>query len=63
LELVELWRAAERLIRNYGMSAEEECDARIAYHQMQRDDVEAHKWRLIKGLVQRLRNGEPAPPG
>jgi hypothetical protein len=61
MELLELWKVAERVIREYGISAEEECAARAAYHQMQRDDAQAHKWRIIKELVERLRNGERAP--
>ena len=62
VELLDLWRAAERMIREYGPSAEEECEARAGYHQMQHDEPEALRWRLIKGLVERLRKGDSAPP-
>jgi hypothetical protein len=63
LDLIEHWQTAARLLRQYGNSAEEECAARASYHQMQRDEAEAHRWRLIKGLVERLRKGERAPLG
>lgn len=58
---VGIWETAERMLREYGAGAEEECDSRASYHQMQGDPAAAEDWRQAKSLIQRLRCGERPP--
>jgi hypothetical protein len=55
------WRSAERMLREYGERAEEECAARADYHALQDDKAEAGKWTVVGQAVQRLRQGEKPP--
>lgn len=57
------WQMAERMLREYGTAAEEECASRASYHEMQGDRTAAEGWRRARELIVRLRRGErpPAP--
>jgi hypothetical protein len=54
-------QAAERMLREYGAGAEEECAYRASYHQMQGDLAVAEGWRQTRTLIARLRRGESPP--
>lgn len=56
------WETAADLIRQYRDNAENECEARASYHELQRDDLEAIKWRFTRQLILRIRRGEKPPP-
>jgi hypothetical protein len=58
---VGVWEAAERMMREYGLAAEDECEARASYHEMQGDPAVAEGWRRTKTLIRRLRCGERPP--
>jgi hypothetical protein len=47
---------AQRLLREYGKVAEDECDARISYYEMLGHGGESAMWREIKEAVVRLRD-------
>jgi hypothetical protein len=49
------WKAAQRLLREYGDKAEAECDARADFHKMEGDEATAEQWRKLKGDVATLR--------
>jgi plasmid stabilization system protein ParE len=49
---------ARRLLREYGDRAEEECDSRASYHEMQGDEDAAEQWRRLRTAVQLLRQRE-----
>jgi hypothetical protein len=48
-------------MREYGLAAEDECEARASYHEMQGDPAVAEGWRRTKTLIRRLRCGERPP--
>ena len=49
---------ARRLLREYGDRAEDECDSRASYHDMQGDEAAAQQWRRLRVTVQLLRQRE-----
>jgi len=49
---------ARRLLREYGERAEEECEARASYHDMQGDQAAAEQWQRVRQAVQLLRQRE-----
>jgi len=52
---MDVWETARRLLREYGDGAEDECETRATYHEMQGDKVAAEQWRRIKLTVQLVR--------
>jgi hypothetical protein len=54
-------QAAQRMLREYGAGAEEECESRASYHDMQGDKSVAEGWRRTREVIQRLRSGEKPP--
>jgi hypothetical protein len=56
-----IWQAAERVLREYGAAAEEECASRASYHEMQGDCANAAAWRQTLDIIRRLRRGERPP--
>lgn len=58
---VGIWEAAERMLREYGAGAEDECESRASYHDMQGDPTVAGGWRRTSEIIQRLRRGERPP--
>jgi hypothetical protein len=57
-----IWTTAERILREYGETAEQECESRASYHEMQGDPAAMKNWRRIRDIIPRLRLGE-RPPG
>ena len=53
--IMDVWETARRLLREYGDGAEDECETRATYHEMQGDKVAAEQWRRIKLTVQLVR--------
>ena len=49
--------AAQRLLRDYGADAEQECDARAAYYEALGDKAVADGWRRVKDYLQAQRRG------
>lgn len=48
-------QTAQRMMREYGDHAEDECDARSSYHQLNGDLEDAARWRILKQAVILLR--------
>jgi hypothetical protein len=57
-----IWQTAERMLREYGNSAQEECESRASYHEMQANPAMAESWRRTGEIILRLQRGEK-PPG
>ena len=49
--------AAKRILHQYGLEAEKECEARASFYEIQKDSTTADAWRRIGKLVSRLRSG------
>jgi len=53
---IDIRQAAERMLRQYALEAEKECEARISYNEMKGDQFSADGWRQTKAAILQLRS-------
>jgi len=53
---------ARQMLREYGDRAEEECESRASYHELEGDKEAAMQWRVLKQAILILRASEAGKP-